>query len=122
MYGNDYTHLNSKFEAHILSNIYEMNKIKIMDFTLSIISFDNPQYPNDTPKFHLIYIKRCVIDVKTITQKHLTQFIGQNTLFKKILEELQQPPLLRRTSVNKLIFYRTHFTPDHDWIMFEKLI
>ena len=48
-----------------------MDKIKILGFhqpaTHSTIIFDDPPYPNNTPKFHLIYIKRCIIDVKTIT-------------------------------------------------------
>ena len=44
-----------------------MDKIKIMGFhqSPSTIIFDDPSYPNDTPKIHLIYMKRCVIDVKT---------------------------------------------------------
>ena len=40
-----------------------------------------PLYTNDIHQFHLIHIKRWVIDVKTITLKHLAQFIGQKTLF-----------------------------------------
>ena len=33
----------------------------------STILFDGPPYPNDIPKFHLTYIKRCVKDVEMIT-------------------------------------------------------
>ena len=52
-----------------------MDKIKIIGFYQPPTKiFDvPPPYPKDTPKFHLIYIKRCVIDVKTV----MAQFIGQ---------------------------------------------
>ena len=70
-----------------------MDKIKIMGFHQPpTIIFDDPPFPNDTPKFHLIYIKRWVIDVKAITYKRLAQFIGQKTLLQKNLRGLQQPP------------------------------
>ena len=41
--------------------------LNIYDFTNpSTILFDDSSYLNDTPKFHLIYLKRCVKYVKTI--------------------------------------------------------
>ena len=48
-----------------------MDKIKVMEFhqppsTIPFYPFMTP-YPNDAPKFHLIYIKRCVKDVEMIT-------------------------------------------------------
>ena len=45
-----------------------MYKIKIMGFHHPpTMIFDDPPLPKRHPKFHLIYIKRCVKDVKTIT-------------------------------------------------------
>ena len=35
--------------------------------TPSTMLFDDPPYPNDIPKFHLICIKTCVKDVEMIT-------------------------------------------------------
>ena len=72
----------AKFGAYILYHIHELDKIKIMGFHQppSTIIFDDPPYPNDTPKFYRIYIKRCVNDVKTITLKRLAQFIGLKAL------------------------------------------
>ena len=41
-------------------------------------------YLNETPKFHLIYIKICVKDVEMITQKRLVQFIEKKSYFKNL--------------------------------------
>ena len=80
-----------------------MDKIKVMGFhqPLSTIFFDDPPYPNDTPKFHLIYIKRSVKDVKRLHRSVWCSLLGKKTV-KKILWGLQQNPL-RGTRVKVIV-------------------
>ena len=77
-----------------------MDKTKIMGFHQPPHhNLWRPPYPNHTPKFHLIYVKRCVKDVKTITLKLFAQFIGGKTLLSNNLRGVATTPLWR-TRVN----------------------
>ena len=49
-------------------------------------------YPNNTPLFHLIYIKRCVKDVEMIALKRLTQFIEKKLFLKNLRGVATTPP------------------------------
>ena len=124
MLGNDDSHLHSKFEAHILSNILEMGKIKIMGFHQppslpDYHSLWRPPYPNGTPYFSPYTSKDAMH--KGCRNDYLEAFgavyWAKNAILKKFLGGLQQPPFGGRGLMTRVILNIKNWRWNKHWTL-----